>query len=82
MMHKCIIVTIGGSKKRKLSKKSKFCGNKGDMYKFCRNKVEFINFVEIGECNMHNWLRGMDAPEKDNRKIEYDVAGLDENERL
>jgi len=32
----------------------KFCG-KGGIYQFC---------VEIGGiCNMHHWLRGMDAPD-------------------
>jgi len=30
MMHKCIMVKIGGSKKRK-QKKCKFCGNRGNV---------------------------------------------------
>jgi len=38
--------------KRKLSKKLKFHENRG-IYKFCRNRGKFINFVEIrGTCNM------------------------------
>src|SRR6218665_1815858 len=33
------------------------------MYRFCANRLEFINFVETGGiCNTHHWLKGMDAP--------------------
>ena len=48
----------GRSKKRLLNKKRKL--NYGEIYKFCENRGEFINFVEIGGiCNMHHWLRGL-----------------------
>ena len=50
----------------------KFYGNRGEFINFtqegeakCRNFAEIggiINFVEIGGiCNMHHWIRGMDA---------------------
>src|SRR6218665_662112 len=43
----CIMVKIGGSKKRKLSKKIRG---------FYENMGKFIIFLEIGEkCNMHRW---------------------------
>src|SRR6218665_848536 len=62
MMPKCIIVKIGGNKKRELSKKRKFGGYRGKrinlaeigvIYKFCGNMREI--------CNTHHWLRGMNA---------------------
>jgi len=63
-MHKCVMVKIGGRKNRELSKKPKFCGNRGT-YRFCGNRGKFINFVEVG-----GWaiiciigLGGMDAPD-------------------
>jgi len=38
MMPKCIIVKIGGNKKRELSKKRKFCGYRGETYTFGGNR--------------------------------------------
>jgi len=35
------MVKIVGSKIYKLSKKRKFCGNRGEIYKFCRNTHNF-----------------------------------------
>jgi len=52
MMHKCIKAKIRGRKKRKLSKKREFHENRG-IYKFWGIR---------GKCNIHHWLRGMDAP--------------------
>jgi len=54
MMQKSIMIKIGEAKKRKLSKENvMFFSEIGGIYKF----------VEIREiCNMHHWLRGMDAP--------------------
>ena len=49
MMHKCIMVKIGGSKKHKLSKKRKFCGNRVKYINLTEIRVKFLNFVEIGE---------------------------------
>ena len=59
------MVKIGGSKKRKLSKKVNWTkiGRKFiNVAKIGRGK--FINLVEIRWeiCNMHHWLRGMDPP--------------------
>jgi len=48
------MVKIGGSKKRKLSleKERKLNETRGNIYKFCGNIGEFINFWEIGGiCN-------------------------------
>src|SRR6218665_1290576 len=60
-MHECIMVKIGGSKNRILSKKRKFHENRGafthfakkGIYKFCGNR---------GKCNMHHWLKGLGRP--------------------
>jgi len=62
-MHKCIMVKIGeGSKKVSIKqKKRKFCGNRG-MYKFGGNGGIYNFLGNRGICNMHHWLRGMDAP--------------------
>src|SRR6218665_4190586 len=43
MVRKCIMVKVGGSKKRKLN------ANMGKIYTFCGNR---------GICNMHHWLKG------------------------
>ena len=52
-----------GSKKRKLSQKSKFYENRGKLSNFAEI-VGFINLMEIEEkCTMHHRLKGgMDAP--------------------
>jgi len=45
-MHKCVMIKIGGSQKRK----------------FYENMGKFINLAEIGGIsNMHHWLSGMDG---------------------
>src|SRR6218665_3800019 len=59
MMRKYIMVKIGRSKKRKLSKKTKFNEHMGLKFINFAEMGEFINFVEIGGiCNMHHWLWG------------------------
>ena len=52
MMHKCIMVKIGGSKKPKLNEIRaeiyKFCGYRGSIYKFCENREEYtICFIDL-----------------------------------
>jgi len=44
----CIMVKIGSSQKRRLSKTVNFYGIRGEMYKFAEVGGKFINFVEIG----------------------------------
>jgi len=58
MMHKCIIVKVGGSKKRKLKAKK---------HKLNKNRGNFINFVKIGGNMQYASLTrgGMDAPAYD-----------------
>jgi len=48
MMRACIVVKIGGSKKRKLNKKRLLNENRG-IHKFCRNRVEYaISIIGLG----------------------------------
>src|SRR6218665_752369 len=48
MIHKCIVVKIGGSKKCELREKRKFNVIRGKIYKFCsRNMGEFIIFLKM-----------------------------------
>lgn len=61
-MHKCIVVKIGRSRKRRPKLKQNVIFSEiGGMYKFLRNNGEFPNFLKIGEKYAIIGLWGMDA---------------------
>src|SRR6218665_3273261 len=58
-----IMVKIGGSKKRKLSKKGKFCGNRGKCINFAKIRGNLKILWEYGENTQYaSFACGMDAP--------------------
>ena len=54
-MHKCIMVKIGGSKKRKLSKQRKSNENRKNLEIFMKYGKKIMNFMETG-MNMQDAL--------------------------